>query len=430
MAERRTRPNPMDRRLFISERTAKSLSLQASARVYQTRPPRRFHLFDVPLPLPDPDLSDPEDDMGRPPASSSIEGVRLNSDLYDAYIPAHLPMDEDLRHGEPDGTASRVIAEFPPYPGIPGEQEQVTSPRPPSPPASGFRNSFWGTIPARESSLQRTHTLRRPSRSRMDAFSDFTSRRRLVTRPQQSTESSRHDDGRWDFGGASSSRVEDSSTSAASAATLSLHNHHTARRYFPLSALTTTRRRPLPLVEPLGSYGRESSPLGSASSTASTPAVTQDDQAGTSGAAAQSSSQLWYSLTSGRVSPAPSSSSEYRRHSISGESSSERRALAPRLRRGGLRAPESLLSRYASPSMEPIGTETTIERPEPPLTEDPPHSSAEAGTTGEHVAVSEGPSTETSLSLTTGRGTSWEVAEESQQLLTPRSVSPPPTENT
>ncbi|THH33476.1 hypothetical protein EUX98_g708 [Antrodiella citrinella] len=99
MAERRTRPNPDDRRQFIAERTAKALSLQASSRIYQSRQRRRFNFFDyAPPTLP----SDDEEDSWQH-GSSAPEGVRINTDLYDAYAAPSFPSDTELRHSEQEG---------------------------------------------------------------------------------------------------------------------------------------------------------------------------------------------------------------------------------------------------------------------------------------------------------------------------------------
>ena len=426
MAERRTRPNPIDRRHFISERTAKSLSLQASSRVYQSRSRRRFNFLDyAPISLPEPDPSDTEEDFGQPREPSVPEGVRINTDLYDAYASAHLPSDDELRQTEQEGLVSRLIADLP-YPPESIEREQVTSPRPQSPPVSGFRNSFWGSTTG-ASSLHRSNSLRRANRSRADAFSDFTSRRRLATRQNSLGESSRHDDnadGTWDFGTSSRARPDDSTTSSAilSSAPLTYANN---RRYLPISPWGTRRR--FPQLDIWGPEPREPSPLGSGSSSASTPAVIQEPVAGTSTAGPQSSSQLWYSLTSGRTSPGATAPTEPRRHSTGGDIPSERRQLAPRLRRGGLRAPESLLSRYASPSMEPIGTRAPSDSAGPSTVDDSTQT-VEAAVGTEDGLSAEPSITEASLSLTTGGGSARAGAEELQQLLTPRSISPSPAE--
>ncbi|KAH8096735.1 hypothetical protein BXZ70DRAFT_334099 [Cristinia sonorae] len=406
MAERRTRPNPIDRRLFISERTAKSLSLQASSRVYQSRSRRRFNFLEYPTAPPPLDPSDTEDDFGQPHELPAPEGVRINTDLYDAYASTYLPATGDaIRQSEHEGIMSRLLADLPPYP---TDSEQALSPPPQSPPTTGFRNSFWGTSAA-GSSLHRSHSLRRPTRSRTDAFHDFTLRRRLATRTNDDGENHSHDDttgeGTWDFGGTSRFRDEAAASEAAAHGRAPLQH---ARRFFPLSAWTSARRR----IPPGSAHVWGAEPAEPTTPEDAVRAGSQDatnEATGTS-SGPQTSSQLWYTLTSGRTLPSTSTSGDQRRHSTG---SSPRRLLAPRLRRGGIRAPESMLSRYASPSMESVATVVMADTPPSPERPTAPRS--------DDVGA------ETSLGSSSrdGAGGSWEPNEEAVQLLTPRSVSPP-----
>jgi hypothetical protein len=90
MAERRQRP-VADRRL-ISDRTAKGLrTLAAPQRVYRDRTGRGvaarrpLYLTDY-LPPDEMDLDDDNDSLeSMVDPSGTVEGARLNSDLYDAY---------------------------------------------------------------------------------------------------------------------------------------------------------------------------------------------------------------------------------------------------------------------------------------------------------------------------------------------------------
>jgi hypothetical protein len=94
MAERRQRQAAADRRL-ISDRTAKGLrTLAAPQRVYRDRGVRNpsirrsLNLTDyLAVPPEEMELDDDNDSLeSMVDPSSTVEGARMNSDLYDAYV--------------------------------------------------------------------------------------------------------------------------------------------------------------------------------------------------------------------------------------------------------------------------------------------------------------------------------------------------------
>jgi len=344
LADRRTRPNPIDRRL-ISERSAKGLRF-SPLNIYRSRTSRhvRSRSFNpsAHYPFPDPLLqsTDDEDELDLLNGGPPMEGVRVNTELYDAYGPGSYHIMEALpRTSEPSPLGS-------PSEGPEADRETVTSPRPVSPPlpVGHFRNSFWGTGGVGSTTLSRQNSIRRPIRSRTVDFNDFTSRRRSTIR-QNNTQ------------GAESLRDDEPTLSNVP------NSSNPLRRFMPLP-WTEARRRTetLPPIRTL----RESS-------------ASPIDQP-------ESSSQLWYSLTNSATSARPAFSGPIRP------------LVAPRLRRGGLRAPESMLSRYASPLPE---------NPSDTLS----FSAADEVGSG-------------SPRIENSHHADWEPREEIGQLLTPRSISP------
>lgn len=358
VAERRTRPTSADRRL-ISERTAKTLRMQASAtHIYRERSRLATRRYPADYILhPEPSQSE-DDEEETAEMLDAAESSRSGHALWDAYLsslrpPAPRPLMPDTTH------ASTL-------------RETVTSPRPLSPPtaildaASSSIPAFYLTSPGPSSSLTRSRTIRRPNRTsstRTTDFDDFTSRRRSIVRANaESSEPVRAEDsadGTWRFPSPLDRSSQDGPSTGASR--------------FDRDLLT-------------GLFGDDDdrADTGEASSSSSTH---------------QSSSRIWYTLT-GRTSPPPDRSI----------------APMPRLRRGGLRAPESMLSR-----LTPSTTDASSPRPRSPLRPLPPISAGAYGPEDPGSLRATGPGSSGS-----GRGQNEMDAldEASRQLLTPRSISP------
>ncbi|KAF5387744.1 hypothetical protein D9615_000688 [Tricholomella constricta] len=306
MAERRTRPNVNDRRL-IADRSAKSLRLLATPlRIYRDRSMGRYHpsrrsanlsdyLSAPPLEM---DMEEDEDIFERMlDGGPTIEGARINSDLYEAY-------------GTNAGPSSRPVSS----PSPPADD-------PPSPPTqpSHFRSGPWsmtGGLPT--TMLTRQPSIRRPVRSRTVDFNEFTHRRRSSTRenPGSHGESSESLELREGPSGRSS---------------------QSARRFFPF---IRTRRYDHP--DPWGSDIHS-------------PYDTEEGITHTS----EPSNAPWFNLAP-PVLREPTTMEEVL---ADAELSDERghTGVIPRLRRGGLRAPESILSRHASPIPSPNPPEIAYE---------------------------------------------------------------------
>lgn len=307
----------------------------------------------------------------------AAESSRSGHALWDAYLsslrpPAPRPLMPDTTH------ASTL-------------RETVTSPRPLSPPtaildaASSSIPAFYLTSPGPSSSLTRSRTIRRPNRTsstRTTDFDDFTSRRRSIVRANaESSEPVRAEDsadGTWRFPSPLDRSSQDGPSTGAS---------RFGRRVSPLTPWSDPHLRIGPDRDLLtGLFGDDDdrADTGEASSSSSTH---------------QSSSRIWYTLT-GRTSPPPDRSI----------------APMPRLRRGGLRAPESMLSR-----LTPSTTDASSPRPRSPLRPLPPISAGAYGPEDPGNLRATGPGSSGS-----GRGQNEMDAldEASRQLLTPRSISP------
>ncbi|KAI0660735.1 hypothetical protein C8Q70DRAFT_972044 [Cubamyces menziesii] len=334
MAERRTRPNPVDRRL-ISERTAKTLRMQAaplhiyrgpssirdrSRRGFPVLPPRSYNSFRDIL-----SESDGEDEYGTVlGASGPLEGARINTDLYDAYFPST----DDL-----PGSLSRRT-EPAPFPSlshtIPTEPTGVWLPS--GPPTQSPPRSIWPTSTnGSGASLTRQSSIRRPPRPRSAVadFAEFTARRRSSIRNSNTQE----DGPRADTSSEPSSRSVTSGTRRAAESNSSTDPMFA---YYPMLPWSSARRRSMPSTS--------SSTAGNARSTST--AAAEDPAHGASGSRSPSSSQLWYSMTS--APPSTETAAPVAGSSTSAaDSGSERpQVVAPRLRRGGLRPPESLLTHH------------------------------------------------------------------------------------
>ncbi|PFH49235.1 hypothetical protein AMATHDRAFT_48851 [Amanita thiersii Skay4041] len=316
MAERRTRPNTGDRRL-IADRTAKSLRLLATPlRIYRERPVRNFpprrtvSLSDyLSAPPNEMDLAEDEDDLeGFVDTGTYSEGTRLNQELYDAY--GLWP-------------TRRLFSSSP----SPPAEESGSGTMPPPPNVS--RHGTWSNTPATTTSLRRQPSIRLSARSRTVDFNDFTSRRRSSireSRPDANVEGS--PDGR------ESAFNRDART--------------VTRRFFPFS-----RNRRHDVVGNLIPSDGEA-PGGDGAD----EGVTYIFEPSVSGAA-------WFPLTSPARSASPPDYHDSPRSSA--ETSDERAQVVPRLRRGGVRAPEAIFSRYDVPAPQAV--------PASPLSETSEHTS-------------------------------------------------------
>ncbi|KAF8076733.1 hypothetical protein FPV67DRAFT_430010 [Lyophyllum atratum] len=295
LAERRTRPNLNDRRL-IADRSAKSLRLLATPlRVYRDRTMGRYHhsrrsanlsdyLSAPPLEM---DMEEDEDIFERMlDSGTTVEGARINSDLYEAY-------------GTNGGHSSRAVSS--PSPPI----EDAPLPVFTQPPHS--RSGPWSMSSGVPTTfLSRQAPNRRPFRSRTVDFNEFTHHRRSSTREGQSaraepTESLEVREGPWN------------------------RSSQSTRRFFPF-----IRTRRYEHTDPW------SSDIPSSHEVDEGPAYTSEP-----------SNAPWFNLT-----PPIHRESSTMEEALADAELSEVRghaAPAPRLRRGGLRAPESILSRHASP---------------------------------------------------------------------------------
>ncbi|KAJ6616276.1 hypothetical protein B0H10DRAFT_2038099 [Mycena sp. CBHHK59/15] len=175
LAERRLRSSPNDRRL-IADRTAKSLRLLATPlRIYHERrnPGRRTVNLTEYLTTPPEqmDMDEDDDEFDSMLDSTPVEGVQVNSELYDAYGPT--------RWATATVGRGSFASASPPTPALSDD-----SPIPPpmlSPPTSA-RTTVWSLPPAAPGSLSRQSSIRRPVRSRTVDFNDFTTRRRSSNR--------------------------------------------------------------------------------------------------------------------------------------------------------------------------------------------------------------------------------------------------------
>ncbi|KAJ7437863.1 hypothetical protein B0H11DRAFT_1829788 [Mycena galericulata] len=335
LAERRLRSSPSDRRL-IADRTAKSLRLLATPiRIYRERGGRRtVNLTDY-LTSPPEEMDMEEDDeefeslLDR--GTIPVEGVRINSELYDAYGPASWTTGSTTRRSFP------IVS--PPTPAM-----SEGSPPPPmlSPPTSRSSSAWSLPPPAPGSlSLSRQPSIRRPARSRTMDFNEFTTRRRSSNRDLRGEPSAADDS--WARGSAQATR-----------------------RFFPFSY--QMRRHELHWND---SPGEPSGPE---------PEAELSDEPLSYGVTepTPSSGLSFYSFPT-PVSSGVSASASHDGHPA--ETSEVRATSAPRLRRGGVRPPESLLLRRVSlspvpdtPTLQPPVREAAVEPPDgvPPASESYP----------------------------------------------------------
>jgi hypothetical protein len=187
VADRRSRSNANDRRL-ISERNIRSLRLLASnSRAYPRMPPRHARralnlTTEYFTASPNELEMDYDDDEfeGILENPTTIEGARMNSDLYEAFATSPWP----------PPSARRIVPSSSPA----TEEWTAPAPMPPlrSPPSSSTRP--WAAAPvltppasAAPSNLSRQASIRRATRARMVDFNDFTTRRRSTIRDTLST---------------------------------------------------------------------------------------------------------------------------------------------------------------------------------------------------------------------------------------------------
>jgi len=218
----------------------------------------------------------------------------MNSDLYDAY-------------GSNGLSSARVNRSESPH------VEEPPSASPTNLPHS--RSGPWSMPPAATislatSTLTRQPSIRRPTRSRTVDFNDFTHRRRSSIRealsPRDSSETTELREGPWSRNSQSTRRFFPFSRT---------RRHESSESTYPWSDVTDS-----PSTDPINDDGLHYIPE---------PSV---------------SGGTWFTITP----PPQASSSSQDAHDA--EVSDERIHIsAPRLRRGGLRAPESMLSRHASP---------------------------------------------------------------------------------
>ncbi|KDR84037.1 hypothetical protein GALMADRAFT_236632 [Galerina marginata CBS 339.88] len=297
VADRRTRANANDRKL-ISERTIKNLRLLASnTRSYPNRTSGRSHarravnlteyFTSSPNEL---DMDDDDDEFGDPVSENptTIEGARVNSDLYDAFATSPWPPASTRRIAN---SPSPVSDEWP-----------LPPPLPRSPPSSSRPWSSTTTTTASTavpSNLSRQASIRRAAaRSRMVDFHDFTHRRRSTTR---------------DTGASRTEAPAETVTEPRE-----VPPSQTVRRFFPFPR---TRR-----------HQTSTNPTWSEFSDTLSP----DSDEPVHYFSIEPTAAMWYDHAGdSRASPDAEETDNLLR--------------APRLRRGGVRAPESMLSRHASP---------------------------------------------------------------------------------
>ncbi|KAF8838377.1 hypothetical protein BDN67DRAFT_991343 [Paxillus ammoniavirescens] len=319
VAERRCRPNSADRGL-IGDRTARSLRrLSSPASVYRERAPGRgtggrrgVDLAEY-LSQPPDELDMDEDDDELGPYSAFVpvvEGTRLNTDLYEAYRSQHSWSNSSSPHVLSFPHVSPPISSVPP--GADSMSDRVLPPLvDASPPARS--GSVWPLPPTNgflHSTLSRQPSLRRPARNRTSDFSEFTAARRSSTRQIAQDEDPPL---RPDPPMPTTTEMPSSSSLRSSSDDHSMpRNPVQARRFFPFGRARRFEIIPTPR-----------------------PATSPSDD--------------WFF-------PPHSGWSERPGGAQGDEESNDERSQAPRLRRGGLRAPESMISPPLTPHESHVNT--------------------------------------------------------------------------
>lgn len=332
LAERRKRPT--DRRL-IAERTAKNLRMLATPlRIYHDRSVGRSMLtgtgrverdyLTAPPEEMDMDEDDDEFESMLDGAASAIEGARVNTELYDAYgshtpswaQPSALTLTRRPHSSYTAGVTS---------PGS-GDTEPLIPPlhSPPTTNRSGPWSLPPGATHSMSTGLSRQSSLRRPVRSRTSDFAEFSALRRSSTRTSAAQEL---------FGPRSDEEIANS---------LMLPRHISPVRDQPASSRRGPQN-PRRFFE--FSRNRRHETTGSFPWLTESTGADANEESSAYIPAEPTPSGTWFSLH------APLSTSSSQTDPRDTEPSDERaQAAAPRLRRGGLRAPESMLSRHASPA--------------------------------------------------------------------------------
>jgi len=273
------------------------------------------------------ELDEEDDEFDMQDSATVMEGARVNSDLYDAFITNPWPPSNARRI-----TASPSLA-----------SEEWPLPQPLRSPTSTSRP--WpmpitsSALPT--STLSRQASLRRAARSRMVDFNDFTHRRRSSNRDSV-REPSREPSGTHPNTAENVTEPRDGPTSA--------WNRSQGRRFFPFSRTRQHETMWSELSDPLS--------------------VDASDESG----------HFMIEPMMPTLFDAPPASDSYSRASPDAESRDDILIRAPRWRRRNMRAPElqSMLSRHASPVVHdpPTGSSATT----PPARQDengPPAPSSE-----------------------------------------------------
>lgn len=297
LAERRLRQNTTDRGL-IADRTARSLRrLSSPQSFYRDRGPRRGTAGLQPS-VPPAYFSQPPDELEMDEDEDELvsygtfvpmaEGARLNSDLYDAYRSHHTTSSD------------------------PSSNDRVLPPLIDTPPPQ--RTNMWLPPPSGllQTSLTRQNSIRRPARSRTADFNDFTSHRRNWARQLTADEETML-------------RSENSTSTVPAPPADGT----------PSGPRSDDALPPLAYRSAPSSQPRRFFPFNRSRRIETIPAIPAPRPA-------TSTSEDW-------LFPLPSwSVSSEGTDGAGGEEDSgiDERSQAPRLRRGGLRAPESMLSRH------------------------------------------------------------------------------------
>jgi len=310
VAERRYRNHAADRGL-IGDRTARSLrKLSSPASIYRERAPGRGpgvrrgvdlaeYLSQPPDEL---DVDEDDDELGSYGSFVPVmEGSRHNTELYDAYRSQHSWSNSSAPYFLSFPHASPPVSSAPPPDAA---NDRILPPlvdaSPPTRPTAWPLSSSSGFL---HSTLSRQPSIRRPGRNRVSDFSEFTAARRNSTRQLA------HDE---DNNARSEPLVVNTADQPPMSSLGPRSSSAQARRFFPFGR--TRRFEIIPTPRP-----------------------------------ATSGTDDWYFPLHSGWTTNPSE------RLSGGEEPIDDRSQAPRLRRGGLRAPESLLPRHSSP---PIGVPT------------------------------------------------------------------------
>jgi len=247
---------------------------------------------------------------------TTIEGARVNSDLYEAFATSPWPPPSTRRIVASPSPATEEWTGPVPMPPLRSPPSSSTRPwtaQVPTPPASSATSNL-----SRQASIRRATT-----RARMVDFNDFTTRRRSTIRDTLST------------GRDAPETVTEPREGLPG---------QTVRRFFPFPR---ARRHQVTLANP--TYSEYSDTLSPEASDEPIQFLTVDP-----------TPVSWYEH---RTSPEPLRPSE----DIESREETEQLLRAPRLRRGGVRSPESMLSRHASPitinTSSPLVAEAPMEAP-------------------------------------------------------------------